>query len=370
MNLVVIREKLKEGLDVVSRATGEGSQLQILKNVFLETKKNKLELTATNLELAITYSVLGKVIEEGKTTVSLNLFQNLINALQSERINLGVKNNNLEIKTDNYKAKLNGTSAEEFPIIPKVKNKSQFIEIESGLLKEALAQVAIATQFSEIRPELNTVFFSYKTDTLIFAATDSFRLAEKTLGEKQFKSTFENGFTCLIPLKTVSELLRILKDDGSVKICRDENQILFETPEWECISRLAEGTFPDYKQIIPKKFNSEIILEREEFGNAVRLASVLSSRINEVVLKLHETQKAIEIFSAEEAAGENDYILSAKISGKFKPVSFNWKYLTDGLKGLRTSEVYFGLSEDGKPCELKSPNDPSYFYILMPILKA
>jgi DNA polymerase-3 subunit beta len=370
MNLVVIKEKLKEGLDAISRAAGESSQLSVLKNVLLETKKNKLELTATNLELAITYSVLGKIIEEGKTTVSLNLLQNLVNALQSERINLGLKNNILEIKTDNYKAKINGASAEDFPIIPKIKNKTSFIEIDGGLLKEALAQVVIATQFSEIRPELNTILFSCKRDHLLFAATDSFRLAEKNIGEKQFTSTFEDNFTCLIPVKTISELLRITKETAPVKIYKDENQILFETEQWECISRLAEGTFPDYKQIIPKKFEAEIILEREEFGSAVKLTSVLSSRINEVIIKLNETQKAVEIFSSEEAAGENDYILSAKITGKFNPVSFNWKYLTDGLKALKTNEVYFGLNEENKPCELKSPNDPTYFYILMPILKA
>jgi len=370
MNIVVIREKLKEGLDAVSRAGGETSQLPVLKNVLLETKKNKLELTATNLELAITYSVLGKVIEDGKTTVSSALFQGLINALQSERINMNAKNNILEIKADNYKAKINGTSSEEFPIIPKIKNKTRFIEMESGLLKEVLSQVAAATQFSEIRPELNTVFFSYKTDSLIFAATDSFRLAEKTISEKQFKSTFEAGFTCLLPLKTVNELIRILKDEGAVKIYKDENQVLLETEQWECISRLSEGIFPDYKQIIPKKFTSEIVLEKAEFGNAVRLTSVLSSRINEVVIKLHEGQKAIEIFSAGESSGENDYLLSAKITGKFKPISFNWKYLTDGLKALKTNEVHLGLNEDNKPCELRSPNDPSFFYILMPILKA
>lgn len=369
MNLVVIKDKLKEGLDAVSHASGENSQLSVLKNVLLETKKNKLELTATNLELAVTYSVLGKVIEEGKTTVSLGFFQNIINALQSERINLGVKNNILEIKADNYKAKVNGTSAEEFPIIPKIKNKAHFLEIDSGLLKEALGQVAIATQFSEIRPELNTVFFSYKTDFLIFAATDSFRLAEKTINEKQYKSTFEDGFSCLLPLKTVNELLKILKNEGMVKIYKDENQILFETEQWECISRLAEGVFPDYKQIIPKKFNSEIVLDRTEFGNAVRLTSVLSSRINEVILKLNEIEKAVEIFSSEESAGENDYVLAANITGKFKPISFNWKYLNDGVKALKTAEIHLGLNEENKPCELKSPNDPSYFYILMPILK-
>lgn len=369
MNIVVIREKLKEGLDIVSRASGDGSQLPILKNVLLETEKGKIKLVATNLEIATTCFVLGKVIEEGKITVPINLLSSLLGAMQSERININTKDNNLEIKSDNYKGKLQGSPAEDFPIIPQIKEKKDFIEIESSILKEAFFQTVVATQFSEIRPELNNILVSFNIDSLVFAATDSFRLAERTIHDKQFKTALRSEFSILLPVKTVNELLRILKETGSVKIYRDENQILFETEEWECISRLSEGRFPDYKQIIPKKFGFEAILEREEFMNAVKLTSVLSSRVNEIMVRSHAADKALEIFSGEESAGENDYLLSAKITGKLKEVSFNWRYVNDGLKVIRSKEIYFGINEDNKPALMRNPNDPSFFYIVMPILK-
>ncbi|TSC59931.1 MAG: DNA polymerase III subunit beta [Parcubacteria group bacterium LiPW_15] len=367
MNIVVIREKLKEGLDIISRATGEGSQLPILKNILLEASKNKITLVATNLEIATTCSVMGKIIEDGKTTVPGNLFSGLIGALQSERINISLKNESLEIKSDNYKAKIQGTSTEEFPIIPRLKEKKEFIEMDQAVLKEALSQTVVAAQFSEIRPELNNIHLYFTVDSLVFAATDSFRLGEKKISDKEFKSNIENEFSCLLPLKTANELLRILNETGAVKIFKDENQILFETEQWECISRLGEGRFPEYKQIIPKTFISEAVVERSEFMNAVKLTSVLSSRVNEISLKPHD--KAIEIVSGDESAGENDYLLAAKISGKMKPIGFNWKYLSDGLKALKGNEVYLGMSDENKAVLIKTPNEPSYFYILMPILK-
>lgn len=367
MNIVVIREKLKEGLDIVSRAAGEGNQLPILKNILLEANKNKITLVATNLEIATTCSVMGKIIEDGKITIPGSLFSGLIGALQSERINISLKDNSLEIKSDNYKAKIQGASAEDFPIIPGLKEKNEHIEIEQSVLKEALAQTVIATQFSEIRPELNNIFLSFSIDFLVFAATDSFRLAEKKISDKQFKTNMADEWTCLLPLKTANELLRILKDEGVVKIFKDESQILFETEQWECISRLGEGRFPEYKQIIPKTFAAETVVERSEFMSAIKLTSVLSSKVNEISLKPRD--KAIEIVSGDESAGENDYLLSAKMGGKMKPVGFNWKYLSDGIKALKGNEVYLGLNDENKGVVIKAPNEPSYFYILMPILK-
>lgn len=369
MNIVVIREKLKEGLDIISRSGGEGSQLPILKNVLIEAEEGKITLVATNLEIATTCIVPGKVIEGGKITVPLNLLSGMISALQNERINLTLlKDNFLEVKSDNYKAKLQGVSAEDFPIIPKIGSKENKIELESGILKEALSQVVISTQYSEIRPELNNILVSFRMDTLVFAATDGFRLSEKTLTDKQFKTETGTEYSCLVPLKTASELVRILKESGSVKIYKDESQILIETDQWECISRLSEGNFPDYKAIIPKGFAAEVVVSRNEFMDAVKITSVLSSKVNEVALTL-ENEKAIQVFSGDLSSGENDYILSAKVKGKFKQISFNWRYLNDGLKALKGGDVYLGLNDENKAALIKVPNEPSYFYILMPILK-
>ncbi len=365
-----MRGNLKEGLGVVERASGENLNLPVLKYANLEALDGKIKLTATNLELAITYYLSGKTIEKGKTNIPINTFSSIITNLQSERINLGKKGSQLEIKTDNYEAFTQTLPPEDFPIIPKIKNEEDFLEIETGVFKEVLAQVLVATQFSDLRVELNTVLLDFSLDTLKLTGTDSFRLAEKTLGPTLFKSKYTQGFRVLIPLKTAQELLRILKEDGELRIYHDQNQILFKTDQWEVISRLAQGNFPEYSTIVPKKFAAEAVVMREELMNALKLTGVFSSQTSEIKLKLAEGGRALEIYSASQELGENRYVLPAKIQGSFGEVGFNWRYLLDGLRVIKFDEVWLGVNEEeNKPTLIRSPKEASYFYILMPILK-
>ena len=369
MKVVVIKNNLKEGLSAVERAAGENANLPILKNVLLETEDNKLKLTATNLEIATSVYVLGKIIENGKVTVPLGIFSGLITNISSERIDLENKKNVLEIKTDNYQAAIHGISADEFPLIPKVKNLDEYIEIEAEILKEALNQTIIASQFSELRPELNSIFIDFSLDNLKLVTTDSFRLAEKTLTGGQFQSNRQEPFNFLLPLRSGQEALRILGDEGKVRLYNDGNQILFKTERAEFFSRLMEGTFPDYRAVVPQKFSAEMNISRQELLNALKLAGIFSARTNEVKMNVLENKKAVGISSSDQALGENNYILPAKFRGDAKEMSFNWRYLSDGLKALTTDDVFLGFNEDNKPALLKSPNDASYFYLLMPILK-
>ncbi|MEK7077400.1 MAG: DNA polymerase III subunit beta, partial [Patescibacteria group bacterium] len=343
--------------------------LPILKNVFLEARDNQIVLTTTNLEIAARATVQGKVLEVGKVTVPISSLSAIINALQTERLNLEKKGNNLEIQADNYRAPLQGLPPDEFPIIPKIHDTKERIEIKAEILKDALSQVLVATQPTELRPELNSVLLDFSIDTLRFVATDSFRLAEKTLGDKEYEAAGAEGFRALIPLKTAHEVSRILADDETVTISRDENQILFKTPAFELISRVIDGNFPDYTAIIPKKFGAEIVLSRQELAGALKLASVFGSRTSEVKISASENKRGIEISSAEQGVGENSYVLPAKIQGTLKETAFNWRYLLDALKTQKTEEVFFGVNEGGEPALLRAPKDGSYLYIVKPILK-
>lgn len=370
MNLIIIKDKLRDGLTAVSRASDEHQNLPILKNVLISSGDNQIKLITTNLEIAVSYKVSGKVMEGGSITVPVNTLLNIINNIQSERLSLETKGNTLEIKTDNYQAKIQGLPAEDFPIIPQIKNMEEFITIDPPIFKDALSQVVIATQFSELRPELNTVSMTFDLDSIILAATDSFRLAEKMIYSNQFKTNFSRDFSVLIPLKTAMEMLRILKDNDAINIYLDQNQILFKNEQFEFISRLVEGSFPDYKKVIPDKFDSEAVIKKEEFMGALKLTGVLSSRINEIKIKFLGTKKGVEIFSADESLGENSYVLPAKIQGEEGEAGFNWRYVSDGLKAVSTDDVVFGINKDNRPAILKSAGDGSYFYILMPILKS
>lgn len=369
MKVIVLRAHVREGLSAIERAEGSIQGLPALRNVLVEAENNSIRLVATNLEIAATYLVPGKVLEAGRVAIPLSVFTGVISNLQTERLNLEKRGSGLEVKSDNYQAALQGTSPEEFPLIPKIQNTKEFISIKTSLFKDALGQVIVATQPSDLRPELNSVLLGFSLDALKFAATDSFRLAEKTLSATNLESSHKEGFRVLIPLKTAQELLRALKDEDTLRIYHDDNQILFKTEQFELISRLIEGTFPDYAAIIPSKFSAEVVVDRQEFMNALKLASIFGTRSSEVKLAVPTGKKVLDVSSADQVVGENSYLLPAKISGKPGEIVFNWRYVLDALKALKGDEVFFGINENEEPSLLRSSKDSSYFYILKPIIK-
>jgi len=370
MKFIAIRSNIKDAISVVEKAVSENSNLPILKNILIEAEENTITFVATNLEVAVTHRVAGKVIEDGKITIPLSLFSSLINNIQSDRLNFEKKENTLEIVTDNYSAVINGMPADDFPIAPKIKNTDGYIEIKNAFLKEAVQQVTVASQYSDLRPELNSVLFNFSLESLTLASTDGFRLAEKSIPSNIFNTKTKEPFRMLVPLRTSLEVVRIIRDDEVVRIYHDENQVLFKTDQTEMISRLVEGSFPDYSAIVPHEFAAEIVVERDEFLNAIKLAGVFGQKNSEVKIKIHQNKKAIEINSADQALGENNHILPAKIKGDIPEVFFNWRYLSDPIKMIKTEDVFLGLQEDAGPALLRATTDSSYYYVLRPILKS
>lgn len=368
MKFIVIRANLKNGVNLVERASGENLNLPVLKNVLIETDENKIKATCTNLEIAASSFISGKVLEKGKFTAPIGLLSGVLNNIQSDRLNIESKGGKLEIKTDNYSASIQGMPADDFPLTPKIKDAEEFLEMKAETLKAALEQVLVAAQFSDLRPELNSILVDFSLDALKLVSTDSFRLAEKTVSSDLHTHNHKEAFRILLPLKTAQELVRVLKDGEILKVYHDENQALFKTEQLELLSRLVEGSFPDYGAIVPKKFAAEITAAREEFIGALKLAGIFGSKSSEVRLKMQEKGKVVEIVSADQALGENNYLLPAKISGKPREIIFNWRYLMDALKVLKSEEVFLGVNGDDEPAEIKSPGDNSYFYILKPIV--
>jgi DNA polymerase-3 subunit beta len=370
MKFIAIRSNIKDAVSVVEKAVGENTNLPILKNILIEAENNTITFTATNLEIAITHRVAGKVIEDGKVTVPLSLFSSLIGNIQSDRLNFEKKENNLEVATDNYSAVINGLPPDDFPTPPKIKNEDGHIEIKNAFLKEAIQQVTVASQYSDLRPELNSVLFNFSLESLVLASTDGFRLAEKSIPANLFTVKKKEPFRMLVPLRTALEAARIMRDEEMVRVYQDENQVLFKSDQTELISRLVEGSFPDYSAIVPHEFAAEIVVERDEFLNAIKLAGVFGQKNSEVKMKVHQNKKAIEISSADQALGENNHILPAKIKGDIPEVFFNWRYLSDPMKSIKTEDVFLGLQEDAGPALIRATTDASYYYVLRPILKS
>lgn len=368
MKITILKNNLKNGLGVVGCAIAENNNLPVLRNVLIKTSGDHITLSATNLEIGVTTNVAGKIIEAGAISVPFATLYNIVSNLQHERIDCEVKQNTLYLSTDSYDAKIQGVPENDFPIIPKPQKPSATIEFPAQVLTEAFGQVVNAAQVSEVMPEISGALMFNDANTCKLVATDSFRLAEKTIFEQYAGKKEGDGFRAIIPLKTVQEAARIFSGAEMVRISFDSAQILFKTAATELVSRAIDGKYPDYQQIVPKTSETEALIEKEPLLNALKLVSSFSGKINDVYLTVDAAKKTLAAHSANQLLGENNYLIPAKIKGPdIKSVAFNWRYLVDGLRAIRGNQALLAFNGDAKPAVVRSPEDASYFYIIMPI---
>ncbi|MBI4193234.1 MAG: DNA polymerase III subunit beta [Candidatus Colwellbacteria bacterium] len=368
MNIVILRDNLREGLTTVERGVTETGTLPILKNILIRAEGTKVTFSATNLEIGITKTVPAKVIREGSISIPFATLKSIVVNIDAERIVVETDATTLTVSTDSYTARIQGIRAEDFPIIPTISTDTPALNMKASVLQGALADVVGAAQVSEIRPEISGVLLDAQVTVLTFVATDSFRLAQRKLYNRDFETTLTTGARIIIPLKAAHEVVRILPGDRTVEVFFDDTQVLFTTGDTRIVSRLIGGAYPDYEQIIPKGTDSELTIEREKLMSALKLVSSFAGRVNEVKVRLNEDGKTIEVHAAHQYAGENSYLVPVKATGEaFKEVEFNWRYLMDGVRAITSKHVVLGINSESKPSVITSPEDDAYLYIVMPI---
>lgn len=368
MKFICLQENLKEALSVCERIISKNITLPILNNILIKDDDNRIKISSTDLEVGVNFWLSGKIVEKGSVTCPARILANLISNLPNQKIELDSKNNVLSIKSDSVQSSIQGISAEDFPIIPKVKTQD-FIELSSLVFKNALIQIINSVAISEARPEISGIFFKIDKEGMKLTATDSFRLGEKTLSEKHFK--LEGGksrdYAVIFPQKIAQELIRVIGDqEKPLKIFIDSNQILFDLENIHLISRLIEGQYPDYQAIIPKKTATQVKALKDEFLGAIKIAGIFSSKINDVKIRVLPQKSVLEIESRSEF-GSNRSQVSAKVSGSRLEIVFNFRYLLDGLSNIPSKEVVIEFNDENSPAVLRAADDSSYFYIVMPI---
>ncbi len=386
MKITILKENLKRGLNIVEKIAGKNLTLPILNNVLISTDKNFLNFSTTDLEIGINYWALAKIEEEGKIAVSAKFVSNLVSSLPDEKIEIKTKNNVLFIECENYKAQIKGFDPEEFPIIPEIKTQD-FIELDSSILCNGISQVLDFCASTQIRPELSGIYFQIQKDKIKLASTDSFRLAEKIIYYKELETNplFKDKskeYCFIVPQKIARDLSNIISDkftakESKIKIYFSPNQVLFELPiagsfngikpELKFISRLIEGEFPNYNEIIPKKFETQAVINRNDFLGQIKTASLFSGKVNEVKIKVSPKKGILDIFSQNSELGENKSSIVGKIEGEDVEVAFNYKFLIDGLLNIKSNEVILELNKEDGPVVLKPVGDDSYIYVVMPI---
>jgi DNA polymerase-3 subunit beta len=374
MKLIILKENLNKGLNIVGRVAGKNLTLPILNNILIEVKKNFLNISSTDLELGIKYWTLVKTEKEGSITVPAKILMSFINLLPDKKINIEAKNQDLFIQCEENQTKIKGQSPEEFPIIPIIE-ENEIIEISAPVLCEGLSRVVDFSILNQARPEISGVYFNFQKEGLVLTTTDSFRLAEKRI--TLIKNPTKN-ISFILPQKSTRELVNIFSEyQGNIKLRVSPNQVLFEYlmtetshPEIQIISRLIDGEYPDYQSIIPKKYEVELIIEKDQLINQIKTASIFSGKSNEIKVKTDSKKGGIEILSQNPELGENKGFLPAKIlqgANKEMEIAFNYKFLIDGLNNIKSKNTFIGLNGEEGPAVIKPDKDTTYVYVVMPI---
>lgn len=366
MKIQVKKDILQKGVQIVQNIITSKSVLPILSNILIETTKNKIKLTSTDLDIGISVLIDANTEEQGAITLPAKRLSDIIRELPEGEIGIIVKKNNVVyIKLENCEFKLIGLPKEEFPKLPEFKDR-EVIEIEQVVLKEMLQLTSFAISHEETRYVLNGLLLDLKKHphkekfVLKLVATDGRRLA---LMEKELETKVTKEVKIIIPQKAINELLRNLKDDGKILIIITTNQVFFEVDSIVIISRLIEGEFPDYTRVIPAAVETKIKIDRQQFLQAVRRASLLTTP-DSLAVRLELVSNKLMITKSTPDVGESREEVGVEYKGKDLVVGFNPIYLIDVLRSLPGAFVELELTEPEKPGVIRTED---YIYLIQPM---
>jgi DNA polymerase-3 subunit beta len=364
MELTVTQEKLTKALSAVSRVASTKTQLPILSNILLRTDGNRLLVAATNLEIAITQYIGAKVTKPGAITIPARLMSEFISSLPKESVELKVVNDNLHIKSGTYNSIINGFIADDFPELPTINELSSIqysIKVED--FKQAVSQTIITASSDSTRPVLTGVYWHSHQGQLYLAATDGYRLSERRL------VATKSEVSAIIPTQTLQEVLRnITEESNEIDILFDETQVRFRINETEIISRLIDGNFPDYRQLIPTSSETTVTLNKSDFIRITKIAGLFARESGgSVTLTADRKKKTLSVHSIASQLGENTSEVSAEVSNDGQ-ITLNSRYLSEALSVTEGETVEFSFNGKIAPCVLKS-TEPStdYYHIIMPL---
>lgn len=361
MKLKVTQENLNKALGLVARVASTRGTLPILSNVLLKIEGNRLGVSATNLDIAISCQLGAQVQSEGSLTVPARLLQDFVNGLPSGVIELEQEEQRLKITTDSYKSVINGVAADEFPVMPAIEDGTSW-KVSAPLLKKALQQVLIAASNDESRPVLTGVYFHTIDSVLYMAATDSYRLAEKRLVE------VNQDVKLLIPATALHDVLRIINDyDGDIEVVHDDQQVQFRVDDVELVARLIEGNYPDYRKLIPSSFSTTATLARSELVNITKVSSLFAREsAGSIVVSVDEPSESIWIHAVASQLGENNATLKVHAKGSGS-ITLNSRYLLDALQAMDAKEVRVGFNGKLEAVMLSDTQNDDYLHIIMPL---
>ncbi|MDP3998362.1 MAG: DNA polymerase III subunit beta [bacterium] len=368
MKVSCLQENLNKGLSIVSRLVSSKTQLPVLNNILISTEKERLKLSATNLETGINLWIGAKVEKEGAISISSRALTELISSLPAGQINLGGEGELLRISCGSCEAVLNGLSAKEFPPVPSASGEP-LLSIPTDIFSESISQVALAAAQDEGRPALTGVKWFTESGNLNLVATDGYRLSLKKTSLKN--ASLDDGL--IIPARALWEVAHIAqqeekKEKGvvSLSVLPGENQVSFSMVNVEIATRLIEGEFPAFAKIIPQETATKVVVERETLLKATKVASIFA-RDSANIVKWTVGKGKLTLSANSPQVGENSSEMEARVEGEEGEIAFNFRFLLDFLGAVKSKEVVFEMSGPLSPGVFRPSDDDSFLHIIMPV---
>jgi DNA polymerase-3 subunit beta len=356
-------EKIKNALITAERITGKNLTLPVLGSVLFVATDKTLKIRSTNLNLGVEINVPAKIEKEGVVAIRGDVLSSLFGALLGDSVvKFELINNNLSVKTKTSTVLLKSIPHEDFPTIPTVTGDTILIPAKKFI--EGLRSVFYSASVSEVKPEIGSVFIYPEDNMLVFVSTDSFRLAEKKVKMKD-KLSFGG---ILIPFKNTIEIMKVFDGiDEDININLGKNQISFSISNIYLTSRVVDGIFPDYKQIIPKDSTTSATVLKQDFISSLKVSNIFSDKFNQITLTIKPKEKVFEIDAKNSDIGENTTSISGALSGENVSANFNYKYILDCFQSISSDSLHLELDGSNRPMIIRVVGDPSFMYLIMPM---
>jgi len=367
MKLQILQENLEKAISLTSRFASSKAQLPILGNILITTDKSKIFVSSTNLEISASVQIGAKIEEEGEISIPSKVMSELISNLSKETISLSSEKEQLKISTSSFSSTILGMNSSDFPKIQNSIDEENSISLPKNELTKGLSQVIFATSTDETRPILTGVLFILSEDTLILVATDGFRLSQKRISLKDQNKNIQK---VVIPKNILNEVSRLGEEEENILFGSQEKekQVVFGNSNVTLTSRLLEGDYPDFEKIIPKNSTLKVLVDKEEFLRAVKLASIFAREAANVI-KLKISKDSIKITSESGQSGNQEAKVDAKVeglTGEFE-IAFNYKFVEDFLHSVPSEEIKIEFSTVDKAGIFTDSSDSSYLHLIMPV---
>lgn len=364
MQLSVTQENLARALSSVGRVAHSKTDLPILNNILFRTDGNRLLIASTNLEIAATHYIGAKVTKPGILTLPARLITDFVSSLPKGTVDMSVSGTKMTISSGNYTSTINGIDADEFPELPAIdESSSVHYVVESSEFKQAISQTIFTTSSDTTRPVLTGVYWHTHSGYIYLAATDGYRLSERKL------VATKSDVSAIIPTTSLQEVLRTMNDMvDEIDVLFDETQVRFRIGDAEIVSRLIDGNYPDYRQLIPKESTTTATVSHDEFSRTVKIAGLFARESGgSIIVAADKEAKNLSIKSVASELGENISKIDGVITNTDQ-VTLNSRYLTEALGAIEGDTVQFSFSGKLAPCVLKNTDKNSdYLHIIMPL---